>query len=75
MLTCNNMMFKKFLFFSFVFLIFSMLTCTVMSYAASGPLKKTKIKKQTSQIQVQQRTILDRLERMEDKLSFNARDN
>ena len=52
-----------------------MLTCTVMSYAASGPLKKTKIKKQTSQIQVQQRTILDRLERMEDKLSFNARDN
>ncbi len=45
-----------------------------MGYAAQGSIKKTKIKKQTSQIQVQQRTILDRLERMEDKISFSARD-
>jgi hypothetical protein len=72
MLLCKNVMFKKFLFFSFVFLIFSMLTCTVMSYAAQMPVKKPAIIKQTSQIQIQQRTILDRLGRMEEKLSYSA---
>jgi len=52
-----------------------MLTCTVMSYSSRVRLKKTQIKEQTSQIQIQQRTILDRLERMEDKLSYHIRND
>tara|TARA_R100001163_G_C4897410_1_gene87554 strand:+ start:321 stop:458 length:138 start_codon:yes stop_codon:yes gene_type:complete len=43
-----------------------------MSYAAQMPVKKPAIIKQTSQIQIQQRTILDRLGRMEEKLSYSA---
>ena len=73
MLTCKNMMFKKFLFFSFIFLIFSMLTCTVMSYTAPGASKK--VKKLADQILIEQQTLINRLERVEAKLSYNIREN
>jgi hypothetical protein len=66
MLTCKHMMFRKFSFFSLTFFIISILIYSIMVYAAEpAPVRG---KTSQVQIQIQQRTIINRLERVEEKL-------
>jgi len=65
---CKNKMFNKFLFFSFIFLLFSFVCNTVFVSASEGSGRQSKIEQKTSEIQVQQREILDHLKKLENKM-------
>ena len=73
MLACKHIMFKKFLFFSFAFFIISISIYSIMVFAA----EPADVRGKTSQvqIQVQQRTIIDRLHRVEKKLVSRSKRN
>jgi len=73
MLTCKHMMFKKYLFFSFAFFIISISIYSIMVFAAEPD--PTRGKTNQIQIQIQQRTIIDRLERVEEKLVSRSKRN
>ena len=63
MYACKNKLFKKFLFFSFVFLIFS-ICCNQFIYA-DGKVNETKIQKPIDHIRVQQQKIIFSLKKIE----------
>jgi hypothetical protein len=71
MLICNNKSFNKFLFFSFVFFTISFFSHAMISYASTDHLldqtktKQIQVRENISQIQNQQRQIIDHLEHME----------
>ena len=64
---CNNKAFNRFLFFSLLFLFVSFIVNSVIVLAAEVPEKKPVLRKNTIEIQVQQREILNHLERIEKK--------
>ncbi len=71
MLTCENKTFNRFLFFSLLFFSFSLLINTVIVQAASPgdiKLKSTPDIKQTNKIQIEQKKIINHLQRIEDKM-------
>jgi len=72
MLTCKNKMFSKFLFFSLFFLIVSFIINSVIVYAVEPSIKKTRLNK-TKDIPIQQREILDHLERIENKMIISEK--
>ncbi len=72
MLTCKNKIFSKFLFFSLFFLIVSFIINSVIVYAVEPSIKKTQLNK-NNDIQVQQREILDHLERIENKMIISEK--
>jgi len=69
MLTCKNKIFSKFLFFSLTFLIISLIISSVAALS-TVPLEKKKplLRKKAAKIQIQQREILDHLERIEKRM-------
>ena len=73
MLTCKHVMFKKFSLFSFAFFIISISIYSIMVFAAEPDYIRGKTSQ--VQIQVQQRTIIDRLERVEKKLVSRSKRN
>jgi hypothetical protein len=69
MLICKNKIFSKFLFFSLVFLLVSFIANSVIAFSVSSPEKKeVQSRKKAIERQVQQREILDYLERIENKI-------
>ena len=66
MLPCKNKLFKKLLFFSFVFLFFSV--CCNQIICASQKVSKNKTVQQTQHVKTQQKRIISKLERIEDRL-------
>ena len=70
MLTCKNKIFNKFLFFSLMFLTLSFAVSSVIVLASSPPEKKKRMQRNSkaAKIQVQQREILDHLERIERRM-------
>ena len=75
MLTCKNKIFNKFLFFSLVFLIVSFAVNSVIVYALEPVEKKRHLhnKVKAAEIQIQQREILDHLERIENKMIISEK--
>ena len=69
MLTCKNKMFSKFLFFSLTFLLISLIIGSVAALS-TVPLEKKRplLRKKAVKIHIQQREILDHLERIENKM-------
>jgi len=74
MLTCKNKIFSKFLFFSLFFVTVSFIINSVIVHAFVPPEKKRSHKKAV-EIQVQQREILDHLERIENKMIISEKRN
>ena len=65
---CNNKMFNKFLIFSFVFLLFSFAYNTIFVSASEIIKMRPKIEQKTNEIQIQQREIIDHLEKLENRM-------
>jgi hypothetical protein len=66
---CKNKLFNKFLFISFIFFTLSIVVNAVFIISAvSIPTKQAKAQQTTEQIHVQQRIILNKLERVEKKM-------
>ena len=61
-------MFNKFLTFSFAFLLLSFVCNTVFVSASEIRKKQPKIEQKTNEIQIQQRDIIDHLEKIENKM-------
>ena len=69
MLTCKNKMFSKFLFFSLTFLFVSLIISSVAALSTAPAEKKEPLlRKKAAKIQIQQREILDHLERIEKRM-------
>ena len=73
MLTCKNKIFNKFLFFSLIFLFLSIAINSVIVSATVPPEKKKLLQDKSSEIQVQQRKILNHLERIENKIVISKK--
>ena len=67
---CNNKIFNKLFFFSFVFLFLSVMTHLVSS---AQPLPREEKKQSTTTIQIQQKQIMSRLKDVENKITFSSR--
>ena len=63
----NNKLYKKFFIFSAVFFTISILINSLIVYAATSSQTKTKKNKVTKKIRQQQRVIIDRLNKIEEK--------
>jgi hypothetical protein len=63
MYACKNKLFKKFLFFSFVFLIFS-ICCNQFIYA-DEKVNEIKVQKPIDHIRIQQQKIISSLKKIE----------
>ncbi len=63
---CNNKLYKKFFIFSSVFFILSIIVNSLIVYAATSKPKRPK-SKITKKIRHQQRVIIDRLNKIEEK--------
>ena len=71
---CKNKLFNKFLLISFIFFILSIIiNATVIITAVSIPTGQAKAHQTTSNIQTQQKIILDKLERVEKKMKKKRR--
>jgi hypothetical protein len=64
---CNNKLYKKFFIFSSVFFILSIVVNSLIVYAATSPEPKKPKSKITKKIRHQQRAIIDRLNKIEEK--------
>ncbi len=64
---CNNKLYKKFFIFSAVFFTISILINSLIVYAATSSQSKIKKNKVTKKIRQQQRVIIDRLNKIEEK--------
>ena len=65
---CYNKMFNKFLIFSFIFLLLSFACNSVFVSASETRKSQPKIEQKTNEIQVQQKEIIDHLEKLENKM-------
>ena len=63
----NNKLYKKFFIFSAVFFTISILINSLIVYAATSSQTKIKKNKVTKKIRQQQRVIIDRLNKIEEK--------
>ncbi len=68
MLLCKNKMFSKLLFFSLTFLILSLVISSVAATSLAPRNKTVQLRKKADEIQVQQREILNHLERIENRM-------
>jgi len=76
MLTCENRLFNKFLFLSLTFLLISIFANSVIAFSAKPASKKNiRSQEKTIHIQVQQRQIINHLERIEDKIVISEKRN
>ena len=66
MYACKNKLFKKFLFFSFIFLIFSI--CCNQFIHADTKVNKTKEQETIDHVRVQQKKIISSLKKIEDSI-------
>ena len=66
-------MFSKFLFFSLFFLAISFIINSVIVYAYDPSIKEARSGKKAVEIQVQQRAILNHLERIENKMLISKK--
>ena len=64
---CNNKLYKIFFIFSAVFFTISILINSLIVYAATSSQTKSKKNKVTKKIRQQQRVIIDRLNKIEEK--------
>ena len=65
---CKNKTFNRFLFFSLFFLFVSLAVNSVIVYAAETSARKNLRKNSAIEIQIQQREIINHLERIEDRM-------
>ena len=70
---CKNKTFNKFLFFSLFFLFVSLAVNSVIVFAAETSERKKACRKNAVQIQVEQKKILNHLERIENKVIISKR--
>jgi hypothetical protein len=73
MLSCKNKMFSKFLFFSLFFLVVSVVINSVIVYAVEPSEKNRSLRDNSAEIQIQQRKILNHLEKIEDRMIITER--
>jgi len=72
---CNNKLYNKFFIFSVVFFVLSIFVNSLIVYAATSKRVKPK-NKVTKKIKQQQRVIIDRLNKIEEKnrlIKFNGK--
>jgi hypothetical protein len=67
MLTCKRKKFKRFLFLSFAFLVFSV-CCSFLTNAKPSKVHMTEVKQTTQHVRGQQKKIIRSLERLERRL-------
>jgi len=65
---CKNKTFNRFLFFSLFFLFVSLAVNSVIVFAAETSERRKARRNSTAEIQVEQREIINHLERIEDRV-------
>ena len=68
MLKCKNKIFNRFLFFSLVFSFVGFVISSIAAFTVESPKENNSLQNNTAKIQIQQREILNHLERIEDKV-------